>query len=49
MVKLRPQAADTPAGTKVNPVVIRDGKRMPFSVTLKDKDDRTAVATPDAP
>lgn len=49
MQKLRLKVADTPAGTKVNLVVIRDGKRMPFSVTLKDKDDRTAAATPDAP
>ncbi|MBI5169856.1 MAG: Do family serine endopeptidase [Candidatus Eisenbacteria bacterium] len=49
MQKLRLKVADTPSGTKVNLVVIRDGKRMPFAVTLKDKDDRTAAAQPEAP
>ncbi|MBP8137131.1 MAG: Do family serine endopeptidase, partial [Candidatus Eisenbacteria bacterium] len=49
MQKLRLKVADTPSGTKVNLVVIREGKRMPFAVTLKDKDDRTAAATPEAP
>ncbi len=47
MAKLRLKVADTPAGTKVNLVVIRDGKRLPFAVVLKDRDERTASATPD--
>ena len=46
MQKLRLKVADTPAGTKVNLVVLRGGKRMPFAVTLKDRADNTAAAEP---
>ena len=44
MVKLRLRVADTSPGKPVNMVVLRDGKRVPVTVTLKDK--RRAASRP---
>jgi Do/DeqQ family serine protease len=47
MAKLRLKVADTPPGHPVSMVVLRAGKRMPVTVTLKDKDEKTASNSPD--
>lgn len=44
--KLRLKVADTPPGRTASLVVLRDGKRMNFDVTLADKDTRVAANTP---
>lgn len=44
--KLRLKVADTPPGRTAGLVVLRDGKRMKFDVTLADKDTRVAANTP---
>jgi serine protease Do len=43
MQKLRLKVADTTPGRPVNMVILRSGKRMPVTVTLKDKDDKVAA------
>ncbi len=45
MQKLRLKVADTPPGKPVSMVIMREGKRMPVSVTLKDKDEQLAAST----
>lgn len=51
--KFRLKVADTPIGSKVNLEVLRDGKRVPVTVTLsernRDQIAENAPATPDAP
>ena len=37
--KLRLQVADTPVGKTVNLVVLRDGKRVPVTLTLRERDE----------
>jgi serine protease Do len=45
--KFRLKVADTPVGTKVNLVVLRDGRRVPISVTLTPrKQDQVAQSVP---
>src|SRR5262249_26233681 len=44
MQKLRLRVADTPPGKPVAMVVLREGKRVPVSVTLKDKKDDALAA-----
>jgi Do/DeqQ family serine protease len=47
--KFRLKVADTPVGTKVNLVILRDGRRMPISVTLSPRQtDQIAQNAPDA-
>ena len=41
--KFRLKVADTPSGTVVRLVVLRDGKRVPASVTLTDRDDNVVA------
>src|SRR5207342_2476200 len=44
--KFRLKVADTPSGTKVNVVVLREGRRVPVQVTLSPrKTDQVASAT----
>jgi serine protease Do len=43
MQKLRLKVADTSPGKPVSMVVMRDGKRVPVTVTLKDRDDKIAA------
>lgn len=47
--KFRIRVADTPSGTKVNVVVLRDGRRVPLQVTLSPRkiDEVASRATPD--
>jgi serine protease Do len=42
MVKLRLRVADTSPGKQVSMVVLRQGKRIPVTVTLEDKDKQVA-------
>ena len=44
MQKLRLKVADTPPGKPLSMVVMRQGKRVQVSVTLKDKDDALAAS-----
>src|SRR5438034_7251331 len=45
--KLRLKVADTPVGKSVPIVVLRDGKRIPMTVKLSDRNDQAlAQATP---
>jgi len=46
MQKFRLKVAETPVGTKVNLVVLRDGKRVPVQVTLAPRNLETASARP---
>jgi serine protease Do len=45
--KFRLRVADTPSGRAVPVVVLRDGKRMSFNVTLDDREKLLANGTPD--
>jgi len=47
MQKLRLRVADTEPGKPVSMVVVRDGKRVQVTVTLKDKDDKVAANVKD--
>jgi len=51
MQKFRMRVADTPSGRAMPMVVLRDGKRMSFNVTLDDRDKMLAsnTGTPNAP
>jgi serine protease Do len=44
--KFRIKVADTPVGSRVPITVLRDGKRMQFTVTLTSRDPQTASAEP---
>ena len=46
MQKLRLKVADTPVGTPVSLVVMRDGRRVPVTVRLMDRDTKLASNTP---
>ena len=46
MQKLRLKVADTPVGTPVSLVVLRDGRRVPVTVKLTDRDSKLASASP---
>ena len=43
MQKLRLKVADTAPGSQVHMIVLREGARVPVTVTLVDKDDKTAT------
>jgi Do/DeqQ family serine protease len=45
MVKLRLRVADTSPGKPIHMVVLREGKRLPVTVTLEDKDKKVADNT----
>jgi len=45
VVKLRFRVADTSPGKRVSMVVLREGKRVPVTVTLEDKDKQVAGNT----
>jgi Do/DeqQ family serine protease len=49
MQKLRLRVADTSPGKPVSMVVMREGRRVAVSVTLKDKDDKVAANPKDTP
>jgi serine protease Do len=44
--KFRIKVADTPVGSRVPITVLRDGKRLQFTVTLTSRDSQTASAEP---
>jgi len=49
MQKFRLAVADTPIGSKVDLVVLRDGKRIPVSVTLADRSELRLAQAPGQP
>src|SRR5204862_24595 len=49
MQKFRLRVADTPSGKSMPIVVLRDGHRVPTSVTLSDRDDKFLAQDSQAP